>query len=132
MTNRAKEALIALVLTVLAGGAALLFGFNQSGFTGSRVKNPDAYLLDIESMNGTDQHKLALNEGDVLRILFETERGSLQLEIKAPDGTAVYRGNGEDTTDFQVNIRENGVYTITVEARRAKGTIHIELEEENP
>ena len=132
MTNRAKEALIALVLTVLAGGAVLLFGFNQSGFTGSRVKNPDAYLLDIESMTGTDQHTLALNEGDVLRILFETERGSLQLEIKAPDGTAVYRGNGEDTTDFQVNIRENGVYTITVEARRAKGTIHIELEEENP
>ena len=52
------------------------------------------------------------------------------MEIKAPDGTAVYRGNGKETTDFAVNIRESGVYTIVVEARHAKGTIHIQLEEE--
>ena len=27
---------------VLAGAAAFLFGYNQEGFTGSRVKKPDA------------------------------------------------------------------------------------------
>ena len=115
---------------VLAGAAAFLFGYNQEGFTGSRVKNPDAYLLDIEKMNGTDLHKLALREGDILQIQFETEKGSLYMEIKAPDGTTIYRGNGKETTDFTVNIRESGVYTVTVEARRAKGTIHIQLKEE--
>ena len=51
------------------------------------------------------------------------------MEIKAPDGTAVYRGNGKETTDFMVNIQESGVYSIVVEARRAKGTIHIRCEE---
>ena len=102
---------------------------NQEGFTGSRVKNPDEYLLDIEKMNGTDLHTLELREGDVLQIQFETEKGELYMEIKAPDGTAVYRGNGKETTDFTVNIRESGVYTIVVEARRAKGTIHIRCEE---
>ena len=115
---------------VLAGAAAFLFGYNQEGFTGSRVKNPDAYLLDIEKMNGTDLHTLALREGDILQIQFETEKGSLYIEIKAPDGTTIYRGNGKETTDFTVNIRESGVYTVTVEARRAKGTIHIQLKEE--
>ncbi len=49
------------------------------------------------------------------------------MEIKAPDGTAIYRGNGKETTDFTVNIRESGVYTVVVEARRAKGAIHIQL-----
>ena len=130
MTKRNKTVLIALLLLILAGVAAFLFSYNQEGFTGSRVKNPDEYLLDIEKMNGTDLHTLELHEGDALQIEFETEKGELYMEIKAPDGTAVYRGNGKETTEFAVNIRESGVYTIAVEARHAKGSIHIRLEEE--
>ena len=127
MTKRNKVVFIALLLLLLAGIAAFLFCYNQEGFTGSRVKNPDAYLLDIEKMNGTDLHTLELSRGDVLQIQFETEKGNLYIEIKAPDGTAVYRGNGKETTDFTVNIRESGVYTVVVEARHAKGTIHVQL-----
>ena len=115
---------------VLAGAAAFLLDYNQEGFTGSRVKNPDAYLLDIEKMNGTDLHTLELQEGDVLQIRFETAKGELYMEIKAPDGTTIYRGNGKETTDFAVNIRQDGVYAVVVEARHAKGTIHIQLKEE--
>lgn len=129
MTKKNKVVLIVLSLLFLAGIAVFLYGSNQEGFTGSRVKNPDAYLLDIKKMNGTDLHTLELCEGDILQIQFETEKGELYMEIKAPDGTSLYRGNGEETTEFTVNIRESGVYTIVVEARHAKGTIHIELEE---
>ena len=130
MMKRNKAALIVLPLLILAGVAIFLFCCNQEGFTGSRVKNPDAYLLDIEKMNGTDLHTLELREGDALQIQFETEKGDLYMEIKAPDGTAVYCGNGKETTEFTLNIRESGVYTIVVEARHAKGTIHIRCEEE--
>ena len=130
MKRWSKTVFIALPLLILAGVAVFLLCTNQEGFIGSRVKNPDEYLLDIEKMNGTDLHTLELREGDVLDIQFETVKGSLYMEIKAPDGTAVYRGNGKETTDFAVNIRESGVYTIVVEARHAKGMIHIQLEEE--
>ena len=130
MKRWSKAIFIALPLLILAGVAVFLLCTNQEGFTGSRTKNPDEYVLDIEKMNGTDLHTLELREGDVLQIEFETEKGELYMEIKAPDGTAVYRGNGKETTDFAVNIRESGVYTIVVEARRAKGTIHIRCEEE--
>lgn len=126
MTKRRKWVLAGLPLLFLAGAAVFLSCCNQESFTGSRVKNPDAYLLDIERMNGTDLHTLELHEGDVLQVQFETEKGSLYMEIKAPDGTAVYCGNGRETTDFTVNIPESGVYTIVVEARQAKGTIHIQ------
>ena len=119
-----------LPLLLLAGGAVFLFCYNQEGFTGSRIKNPDAYLLDIERMNGTDLHTLELQEGDVLQLQFETVKGSLYMEIKAPDGTEIYRGNGKETTGFTVNIPADGVYTVAVEARYAKGTIHIQLKEE--
>ena len=128
MTKRNKAVLIVLPLLLLAGIAVFLCGSNGEGFTGSRVKNPDAYLLDIEKMNGTDSHTLELHEGDVLQIQFETEKGSLYMEIKAPDGTSLYRGNGKEATFFTVNIRESGVYTVVVEARHAKGTIHVQLE----
>ena len=130
MTKRNKNVLIALFLLILAGVAVFLLCTNQEGFTGSRVEKPDAYLLDIEKMNGTDLHTLELQEGDVLQIEFETEKGELYMEIKAPDGTAVYCGNGKETSDFTVNIRESGVYTVVVEARHAKGIIHVQLEEE--
>ena len=127
MKRWSKAISIALPLLILAGVAIFLFCYNQEGFTGSRVKNPDAYLLDIEKMNGTDLHTLELSRGNVLQIQCETEKGELYMEIKAPDGTAVYRGNGKETTDFTVNIRESGVYTVVVEARHAKGTIHVQL-----
>ena len=128
MKRWSKAVFIALPLLILAGVAIFLLCYNQEGFTGSRVKKPDEYLLDIEKMNGTDLHTLELREGDVLQIQFEAEKGELYMEIKAPDGTAVYRGNGKETTDFTLNIRESGIYTVVVEARRAKGTIHIQLE----
>ena len=126
MTKKNKAVLIVLPLLILAGVATLLFCCNQEGFTGSRVKSPDAYLLDIEKMNGTDLHTMELRAGDILQIQFETEKGDLYMEIKAPDGTTIYRGNGRETTDFTVNIRESGVYTVVVEARRAKGVIQIQ------
>ena len=130
MTKRNKAVFIALPLLILAGAAIFLFCNNQEGFTGSRVKNPDAYSLDIQRMNGTDLHTLELQKGDMLQVRFETVKGELYMEIKAPDGTSVYRGNGKETTDFTVNIPESGVYTVVVEARSAKGTIHIKLKEE--
>lgn len=113
-------------MLVFIGVAATLFRYNQEGFTGSRIKNSDFYLLDIERMNGTDLHTLELQTGDILQIQFETLKGSLYMEIKAQDGTTVYSGNGKETTNFTVNIPESGVYTVVVCARHAKGRIEVQ------
>ena len=100
--TRSKMKILIIVLASI-GVAAAFFRYNQEGFTGNRVKNPDSYLLDIERMNGTDLHTLDLQTGDVLQIQFETLKGSLYMEIKAADGTVIYCGNGKETTDFTVN-----------------------------
>ena len=127
--KRSKVVWIGLPLIFLAGIIIFLVCYNQEGFNGSRIKNPDAYLLNIESMHGTDLHTMELQQGDVLQIKFETVKGSLYREIKAPDGTTLYRGNGRETTESSVKISESGVYTIVAEARHAKGTIQIQKEE---
>ena len=127
--KRSKVVWIGLPLIFLAGIIIFLVCYNQEGFNGSRIKNPDAYLLNIESMHGTDLHTMELQQGDVLQIKFETVKGSLYMEIKAPDGTTLYSGNGRETTESSVKISESGVYTIVAEARHAKGTIQIQKEE---
>lgn len=127
--KRKKLVLIAIILLVLSGITLFMFCRNQDSFSGSRVKNPYEYLLDIRQMNSTDVHTLELKKNDVLQIHFETTKGSLNLEIKAPDQTAIYSGNGKAATDFAVKIPKNGVYTIVVNARHAKGNIHIKLKE---
>ena len=116
-------------LLLIAGLAAVLIVSNQPGFTGERIKNPDAYLLDIRKMNGADSHTLNLTAGDVLQVAFETEKSSLHMEITAPDGTILYAGNGEEATAFTISIPQTGAYTVSVEARHAEGKISIRLKE---
>ena len=124
-----KLTLIIVVILLLVGLTAFLIIYHQPGFTGERTKNLDSYILDIKKMNGADSHTLNLTAGDVLQVKFETERGSLRMEITAPDGTILYAGNGEETTEFEISISETGAYIVTVEARHAEGKINIQPKE---
>ena len=126
-----KIVIITILLFLVLGFAAFSIVCSQKEFTGSRAANSDSYMLDIERMNGTESHTLDLSAGDNLQIQFETEKGSMYMEIKAQNGTVMYAGNGKGAEDFTLNISESGVYTVMVEARRAKGTIHIQRKAKN-
>lgn len=113
--------LIFCVLVTLAGCAS------TSTFDGSRVKNEDSYQLDIKTMNCTDTHTLELEQGDTLKIQFETENGNLSMKITAPDGTELYQGDGT-VKEFTVEAPMDGAYPIVVVGQKAKGSIHIDVE----
>ena len=119
---------IVLAAVLLVVGVTFLTPCNLPHFTGSVIKEPDSYRLDAWYMNGTDGYTMTLNAGDVLAIRFETEKGTLHLEIQAPDGNVLYSGNGQNAKDFTVNIAESGSYTVTVKAQSATGFIHIQTE----
>lgn len=108
---------------------SFLIIYNQSGFTGERIKNPDSYQANIKMMNGTDEHKISLKEDDVLDVEFETEKGSLYLELIAPNGETIYSGNGKGISKFEINIDVTGNYVITIKAKYAKGKINIKIKE---
>ena len=78
-------------------------------------------------MNGTDTHTLELKQGDTLKIQFETEKGSLEMKITAPDGAALYQGDGT-VTEFTVEAPMDGAYEIVVVGQKAKGSIHVDVE----
>ena len=127
---RLLTVLFCIVAALLLIGALHVFRLNHDDGLGWRLlKTQDSYTLDIQQMNGADSHTLNLTAGDVLQVEFETEKGSLHMEITAPDGTIIYAGNGEETTEFEIAIPESGAYTVTVEAWHAKGVIHIQAKE---
>ena len=113
--------LVVCALLTLAGCAS------TSTFDGSRVKNADSYQLDIKTMNCTDTHTLELEQGDTLKIEFETENGNLSMKITAPDGTELYQGDGT-VKEFTVEAPMDGAYPIVVVGQKAKGSIHIDVE----
>lgn len=122
-----KRVIPALVLLTAAAALILLQG--REAFVGERRAEPDAYLLEIRQMTGTDEHTLTLQAGETLHIRFTCTSGSLRLDITAPDGSALYSGNGQAVTRFTIAAPTSGAYTLAVTARRAAGTIQIQTKE---
>ncbi len=65
MTKRKIILFVGLFLLVLFAEIAVYFS-QTSAFTGERLKNSDAYLLDIRKMNGTDSHTFSLLKNGIL------------------------------------------------------------------
>ena len=125
-----KIAVTAVTLVLITGIVLYLIYYNRGRFYGYLETNANFYISDFEIMNGSDYHTLELEKGDTLLVHFETEKGSLNMEIDAPDGIEVYSGNGKDVTDFTVNIPESGTYSVNIKANHARGKIYIQKSEE--
>ena len=122
-----QQKFFVIVMTVCALLLSLAGCASSSAFDGSSAKNADSYHLDVKIMNGTDTHTLELKQGDTLKILFETVKGSLEMKITSPDGTSLYQGDGT-VTEFTVEAPVDGPYEIVVVGQKAKGSIHIDVE----
>ena len=123
--NRKSLTTTLLILCIL-GLAVFLTACGRDCFVGSRTAEAGSYRLDIDRMTGTDRFTMELSAGDTLAVQFETVKGSIYMEIKEPDESSLYAGNGKGVTEFTVNILESGTYSIYVEARRAKETVYIQ------
>ena len=123
-----KQKLLTITLFTLCilGLAVFLTACGRDCFVGSRTAEAGFYRLDIDRMTGTDRFTMELSAGDTLAVQFETVKGSIYMEIKEPDESSMYAGNGKGVSEFTVNIPESGTYSIYVEACHAKGTIYIQ------
>ena len=121
-----KALSITLLILCILGLAVFLTACGRDCFVGSRTAEIGSYRLDIDRMTGTDQFTMELNAGDTLAVQFETVKGSICMEIKEPDESSLYAGNGKGVTEFTVSILESGTYSICVEAHHAKGTVSIQ------
>ena len=121
-----KSLPITLFALCILGLAISLTACGRDCFVGSRTAEAGSYRLDIDRMTGTDRFTMELSAGDALAVQFETTKGSIYMEIKEPDESSLYAGDGKGVTEFTVSISQSGTYSIYVEARHAKGTVYIQ------
>lgn len=122
-----SKKIIIVIFFIIMSVSVLLITYNQNRFSGQCIKNQNCYLLDIMQMNGKDKHTLNLTTTNILQIEFKVEKGKLQLEIISPEGDIIYSGNGTEISNFELNIPQDGSYSIIVKGQNAKGIIQIKV-----
>lgn len=127
-----KQKLLTTTLLIFCtlGLAVFLTACDRNCFDGRRAAEAGSYRLDIDRMTGTDRFTMELSAGDTLAVQFETVKGSIYMEIREPDKTVLYSGNGKGVSEFTVSISRSGTYSIHVEAHHAEGTVHVQRMEE--
>ena len=122
--------IIALCAALLIAGAMAVQRMisMQSRFDGTRVRNPDAYLLEFSCMNQDDAHSMRMEAGDQLRVEYEIQRGRVDVRVEAEDGEMLYRGDRVDSAGFALPAERAGAYRVSVHAENAAGRLSFVME----
>ena len=87
----------------------------------------DLFSIVMESMNESRSESFQLEEGISVAVYVVHLDGELDIYITDSSGTVVYEGHNPEIGNFLVNITEDGRYTMTVEGKRAKGSISFQI-----
>mgnify|MGYP003501373305 CR=1 FL=1 len=87
----------------------------------------DLFSIGMESMNESRSESFQLEEGISVAVYVVHLDGELDIYITDSNGTVVYEGHNPEIGSFLVNITEDGRYTMTVEGKRAKGSISFQI-----
>jgi len=118
--------LTVLIVVILASGILTLTMRQDIKFDGERISDPGHFALRFDRMNMTDSETIVLQEGDVLHVSWQIEKGDVDIVIGQENENPVYKANDRvagDKADFYVEISKSGYYTITVSVREAKEKI---------
>lgn len=132
MQKRMKAVIRICVLIVALGiGSACLFWPCRQDriFDGSRIGNPDEYLLDFSYMDQSDSHTMHLESGDTLKVTYEIKGSRIDVTIGISGHNLIYQGNDIQTAAFELPVQEAGEYVISVNASKASGRLEFERKE---
>lgn len=97
-------------------------------FDGSKIKNPDRYLLDFSYMDQSDSHTMDLARGDTVQVAYEVRDGRVDVTVGISGHDPIYRGDDVQAGEFELRIEETGRYVISVHAGKASGWLEFERE----
>ena len=123
---------IAVCAALLIAGAVATQRMSsmQSRFDGTRVRNPDAYLLTFSCMNQDDAHSMHMEKGDLLRVEYVIQRGRVDVCVETEEGETIYRGDRVDSGSFALPAARAGEYGVSVHAENAAGRLSFAVERE--
>lgn len=82
--------------------------------------------MHYKVFNKTDLQDLIVEERDIINAEIIVEGGNLSFKIQKDDEVPVYEGVDVSFYDeFDVDIKESGMYTVTVTGEKAKESVSI-------
>lgn len=98
-----------------------------TSFNGSRLGNENQLIMEYNVFNTTDDQDLTLEAGDTVHAEIVAVRGSLSVKVQKGSEEPVYENNSiTASVNFDIEIPESGIYTITITGKRAKGSVSFE------
>ena len=93
-------------------------------FDGSRMGNENEFIMEYRVLNTTDTQEMTAKAGDTIRAEITAKRGSLSIKIQKDGAEPIYERDGISVSnEFEVEVAEDGVYTVEVTGKRAKGSV---------
>ena len=97
----------------------------SSDFDGSRTGNDNEFNMEYKVLNKTDSQDLKLQDGDKISAKIIIDGGTLAIKIQKDDEEPIYESDGiSASNEFEVEVEESGIYTITVTGKKAKGSVN--------
>lgn len=97
----------------------IMFQLGQSKF--SRQVDDNRFFVEFYPLNGELTESFSLREGDVIEVYIIRNKGQLKVVIGQQGKEPIYEGSNFSGS-FQVNVPEDGSYTITVSGIKADGS----------
>ena len=125
-----KKVVIIIIAVIAAAAIFVCISFtkksNESIY--SEVKNKDSYLIESQKLNTTISADYELCKGGAsVKVEMICKNGKCRIEIGIKGQEAIYSGNAEEVSSFEVNIPTDGSYTISVTGEKFEGNLRFEI-----
>ena len=102
----------------------ILTACREPEFDGSRTGNDSRLIMDYTLFNMTDSQDLVMKAGETIHAELVVKSGTLSVQIQTENGEVVYEDSDIKTSgSFNVAVKENGIYTVTVTGKMAEGSV---------
>ncbi|MBR6029363.1 MAG: hypothetical protein IKP40_09760 [Clostridia bacterium] len=109
---------------LLALALMLLTGCGQTSvFDGSRASDKHSFQMEYTVLNREESAELELSAGDQLLVSLAHTGGSVDVTVSQAGKEPVYRGKGQVSAEFSIEIPEDGVWRVSVTGHQAKGRV---------
>ena len=79
--------------------------------------------MEYSIFNTSDHRELSLETGDVIDTVVVSDDGSVDIQVENSAGEAIYSETDVPTSEFEISISQDDVYTFTVTGHEAKGSV---------
>lgn len=120
---KTKKVILGLLVIAAMCFLTACSGKKDATFSGSKTGDSDRFDISFDILNTTYTHDFEMEQGEKIHVHIEKKAGTIRVTVLDNQEILLYDGNGEVASDFNVEIPENGTYTVSVSGQKAEGRV---------